>query len=142
MPVAEEDLDSGGHADGSDETGGAGGLDRLRVPGIRVAGDAERRIGPEHASDLPLRALAAVGHHDEPRMDALAHPDAAAAPERDPARALRSSEHGGEHRPVRDRVTPVCHALGLAGRRGDRRGIHVVAAERQGADDALAHELV
>ncbi len=69
-----------------------------------------------------------------------AHP--AAIADRNPARPLSGVEQGAQDRPVGDRIAAIEQPLGLARRRRHRRGIHVVATERDGADLARAHELV
>ncbi len=115
---------------------------RLRIAGVGIAGHPERRIGVEHASDLAGRELRAVGDHRHRRMDAAPDPDSAAIADRDPAGALRGVEQRGQDRPVGDRVRAVAHPLGLARRRRDRVGVHVIAAEGQRADVPARDELV
>ena len=71
----------------------------------------------------------AVGEHDHAGVDRVADPDAAAVVDADPGRARRDVDERVQDRPVRDRVRPVAHRLGLAIRRRDRAGVEVVAAD-------------
>src|SRR5712692_1324871 len=115
---------------------------RLVVAGVGVARHAEGRISPEHPADLALGELGAVGDDREPAVETSADADAAPVANGHPGRPLGRVKERGENRPVCDGVAAIAHALSLAGWRGHRGGIHVVAPEHERADVAAADEFV
>src|SRR5207247_9463293 len=104
-------------------------LDRLWIAGVDVTRDTKARIGGQDAAQPSVGLLGPVGYADLARVDRLAHPDAAAVVDRDPARAAGRVQQAVEQGPVADGVGAVEHRLGLALGRGDRAGVEVVAPD-------------
>src|SRR2546427_9584957 len=71
-------LPGGLRAHGEPNAVAAGGVERLGVPGVRVARDAEPRVVREHAFQPPPRRRRAVGDAHLPRMQRVADARAAA----------------------------------------------------------------
>ena len=99
---------------------------------VGVAHDAEAGVVVEHALDLPLSQVGAVGDRDLPGVERVTHAHAAAVVEADPRRSRCSVEQRIQDRPIRNRVRSIEHLFRLAIGAGHRAGIEMVAAYGDG----------
>src|SRR5437660_11365705 len=86
-------------------------------------------IGREHPLEPFCHLVAAVGEYDHARVDRVADPNAPAVVDAYPRRPGGNVEQRVQDRPVRDRIGPISHRLGLAKRRGHRARVEMVAAD-------------
>jgi len=105
------------------------------VAGVDVPQHAEARVVGQHPLDLLPGQRRTVRHAHLPRVQRAADADPAAVVERHPRRPRRRVRHQVQQRPVRDRVGPVGHRLGLPVRGRDRAAVQVIAADHDRRGD-------
>src|SRR2546428_1317229 len=107
-------------------------VDGVGIAGVGMAHHAGARVGREHPPELLAPERRPVGDDDHARVQRVADADPTPMVHRDPGRARGSVDEGVQHRPVRDGVAPVAHALGFAEGRGHRSRVEVVATDDDG----------
>src|SRR3972149_115703 len=104
-----------------------GERDRLRVPRVRVAHDAEARVRRQHPLDPLLGGVRPVADDERARVRAVSDPHAATVVHGPEISARRRVEERVQDRPIRDRVAPVPHPLRLPVRGGHGARVHAVS---------------
>ena len=110
------------------------------VAGVDVPQHAEARVVGQHPLDLLPGQRRTVRHAHLPRVQRAADADPAAVVERHPRRPRRRVRHQVQQRPVRDRVGPVGHRLGLPVRGRDRAAVQVIAADHDRRGDLAGRD--
>src|SRR3972149_2416636 len=83
-----------------------GERDRLRVPRVRVAHDAEARVRRQHPLDPLLGGVWPVADDERARVRAVSDPHAATVVHGPEISARRRVEERVQDRPIRDRLSP------------------------------------